>query len=604
MKKSKTRRFDLVDVVMKRRPADKIIVNGQLVNVYSGEIYGCNVAILGDRFAAVDGFDIEDVKGPNTEIIDAQGLYLVPGLVEPHLHSYHSYMSIPNYAEAMLRRGTTSTADGFYGQALIGGVEAVRRMIDDHARTPLKLIFSIPAIAYLQNRELGIDPAPNSLTAEQLHEMLDWPETDGIEEPPYLPIVHKDPVFVELYEMAHERRIPVTGHAAGISIPHLNAYAAAGTISDHEQTTAQGAIEVARRGLKLMMRQGSGAYDVKELTKAITEGKLDPHGFSLCADLAAPEKLFYRGDIDECIRVAVRSGIPPVTAIQMGTLSAAEIYNLQGEIGSIAPGKRADVVFVRDLATFDIVRVMADGEIVVEDNVYLKRMDKTDYPPFMYNTVHLKKPITSESFEVRANTSAVEVRAVHAVDLSLYTDEYFAELPVAGGVVQPDISRDVLRIAMVDRHGKTGNVGNGFIKGFGIRKGAVASSVNAVCENIVVVGANSEDMAIAANHLAKIGGGKVVVVDGEIVAQIELPLLGLLSEDPLDVVVGKFDKAYAELKKLGCTLTSPFATLEFCCACGEIGKLKIFDEGYINAETNERVGLFRSETVEVSLKLA
>jgi adenine deaminase len=504
-------------------------------------------------------------------------------------------MSIPNYAEAMLRHGTTATADGFYGQGLIGGLDAIKLMIEDHARTPLKLIFSIPAIAYLQNRELGIDPAPNSITAEQLYEMLDWPETDGIEEPPYLPIVHQDPVFVKLYEMAHERRIPVTGHAAGISLQHLNAYAAAGTISDHEQTTAQGAIEVARRGIKMMMRQGSGAYDVKELSKAITEGKLDPHAFSLCSDLAAPEKLFYQGDIDECIRVAVRAGIPPIAAIQMGTLSAAQVYRLDGEIGSIAPGKRADVVFVRDLATFDIASVMADGEMVVVDGQYLNRIPETDYPPFMYNTVILKKPVDATSFEVHANTAAVTVRAIKAVDLSLYTDEVFVDLPVERGIVQPDAGADVLRIAMIDRHGKTGNIGNGFVKGFGIRKGAVASSVNAVCENIVVVGASADDMSVAVNHLAKIGGGKVVVVDGKIVAEIELPLLGLLSEDPLGTVVEKFDKAYAELKKLGCTLTSPFATLEFCCACGEIGKLKIFDEGYINAETVERVGLIVSQ---------
>ncbi len=593
MKKSRTSRSHLIDVNLMKCPADKIIYNGKIVNVYTSEIYTCNVAILGDRVAAVDGFDVDSMKGPHTECIDARGMYLVPGLVEPHLHSYHSYMNIPNFAEAMLLHGTTSTADGFYGQGLIGGVEAIKLMIAEIARTPLKLIFSIPTIAYLQNRELGIDPAPNSISEEELLDMLEWPETDGIEEPPYLPIVQKDPVFIRLFEKAHERRIPVTGHASGISLTHLNAYAAAGAVSDHEQTDFQGAIEVARRGLKTLMRQGSGAFDLKELTKALTERKLDPRAFSMCADLASPEKLFYEGDIDECIRVAIRAGVTPVTAIQMATLNAAEVYNLQGEIGSIAPGKRADILFVRDLTEFSIARVIADGETVVDNGVYLPKKIVSKYPAFMYNTVTLKRPVTPNSFDVPAPNNVSEVRVIRAVDLSLYTHEDFATLPIVDGIIQPDVDQDILRIAMIDRHNKTGNIGNGFIKGFRMKRGAVASSVNAVCENIVVVGTNNTDMSIAANYLAKIGGGKVVVADGEIVALIELPLLGLLSEESLEVVVGKFEKAYAALKDLGCNLTAPFSTLEFCCACGEIGKLKIFDEGYMDVDKVERVPLFR-----------
>jgi adenine deaminase len=594
MKKSSTSRRDLIDVVLKKRPATKIVYNGKLVNVHSGEIYCCNVAIFGERIAAVDGFEIEEMRGPETICIDAKGMYLVPGLVEPHLHSYHSYMNMANFAHAMLVHGTTTVADGFYGQGVVGGIEAIKLMIAEIEQTPLKLIFSVPAIAYLQNRELGIDPAPNSVSEDELFEMLNWPNTDGLEEPPYLPIVEKDEVFLRLFERAIEKRIPITGHAAGISIAHLNAYAAAGTISDHEQTDVQGAIEVVRRGLKMLMRQGSGAPNLKELSKAITERKLDPRAFSFCADLAAPEKLYREGDIDECIRVAVRAGIPPIAAIQMGTLNAAEVYNLHGEIGSIAPGKIADILFVRDLCDFDIVKVIAGGEIVAEDGVYLPTVAKSEYPDSMYNTVILKRPITAENFNIYADGNKVDARIIRAADLSLYTNEEFAELNVAGGIVQPDLTRDILRISMVDRHGKTGNVGNGFIKGFQMRKGAIASSVNAVCENIVVIGANNEDMAKAVNHLASIGGGKVVVVDGEIVAQIELPLLGLLSQDPLEVVVQKFEKAYAELKKLGCMLTSPFATLEFCCACGEIGKLKIFDEGYIDTEKGERVDVLRT----------
>ena len=291
--------------------------------------------------------------------------------------------------------------------------------------------------------------------------------------------------------------------------------------------------------------------------------------------------------------MAIKSGISPITAIQMGTLNAAEVYHLQLEIGSIAPGRIADVLFVRDLRDFDIARVIANGEIVVEDGKFLPALKSPKYPDFMYGTVRLKRPVTPGDFNVKAprGRTSVKARVIGAIDLSLYTQEQVATLKVIGGVIQPDQSKDILRIAMIDRHGDTGEIGNGFVNGFKLKKGAVASSVNAVCENIVVVGTNNEDMSFAANHLAEIGGGKVVVAEGKILAQIELPLFGLLSDEPLEKVIRKFDKAYEEIRNLGCQFTSAFSTLEFCCACGEIGKIKIFQGGLIDAEKPEKVNL-------------
>jgi adenine deaminase len=592
MNRPHTRRRELVDVAMGRKPADRILSGGKLVNVITSEIYPADVAIKGDRIAAIG--DVKRCKGPKTDVINAKGAYLVPGLVEPHLHCYHTYINVTHYAKAVLIHGTTAVADGFYGPGIISGVEAVRFMLGEFKQTPLKLIFSAPTLAYLQNRELGISPAPNSISSKELMEMLDWPETLGLEEPPFLPIIEKDKVFLDLFEKAVEKRIAITGHASGIGIPAaLNAYAASGAITDHESTEVLDAVEKARVGIRILMRQGSGAFDLRELSKALTEHRLSSRAFSFSADLAAPEKLFYEGDINECIRVAVRSGVDPVTAIQMGTLNAAEVYNLQLEIGSIAPGRIADVLFVRDLRDFDISRVIANGETVVEDGKFLPVLKSPKYPDYMYGTVKLKRPVTPGDFNLHASKgkSSVKVRVIGAVDLSLYSLEKTATLKVEDGVVQPDQGRDILRISMIDRHGATGEIGNGFVNGFKLKKGAIASSVNAVCENIVVVGTNKEDMAFAANHLAKIGGGKVVVADGKIVAQIELPLFGLLSDEPLERVIKKFDKAYEEIRRLGCQFTSPFSTLEFCCACGEIGKIKIFQGGLIDAEKPEKVSV-------------
>lgn len=591
MNRPHTRRRELIDVAMGRKPADKILSGGKLVNVITSEIYPAEVAIKGDRIAAIG--DVKRCKGPKTEVIDAKGAYLVPGLVEPHLHFYHSYINVTNYAKAVLINGTTAVADGFYGPGIISGVKAVRFMIEEIKRTPLKLIFSVPVLAYLQNRELGVSPAPNSVSPEELMEMLDWPETLGLEEPPFLPITEKDEIFLDLFEKAVEKRIPITGHAAGIDIPSLNAYVAAGAITDHESTEVPDAIEKARVGLKILIRQGSGAFNAKELSKALTEHHLSSRGFSFCADVASAEKLFYEGDINECIRVAIKAGINPVNAIKMGSLNAAEVYNQTLEIGSIAPGRIADVLFVRDLRDFDIARVIANGEIVVEDGKFLPFLESPKYPDYMYGTVKLKRPVTPEDFNIHApkGKTSVKARIIGAADLSLYTQELIDTLEVLDGVVQPNQSRDILRISMIDRHGETWEIGNGFVNGFNLKRGTIASSVNAVCENIVVVGTNTEDMAFAANHLAKIGGGKLVIADGKILAQVELPLCGLVSDEPLDKMIKKFNKAYDEIRKFGCQLTHPFSTLEFCCTCGEIGKIKIFQGGLIDTEKPAKVSV-------------
>lgn len=582
----------LIDVALGNAPADQVIAGGKLVNVLTKEIYPADVAIKGDRIAAVG--DVARCLDSSTKTIDAEGKYLVPGLIEPHLHAYHSYTSVTNVAQALLIHGTTTTADGIYGPSIIGGIDTIRFMIDEYARTPLKLIFVVPVVGYLQNRELGLDPAPNSINAEQMMAMLDWPETVGLEEPPYLPVVQKDPVFMELYRRAIEKGLVITGHAAGIGVPEqLDAYIAAGTTTDHEAVEAEVALAEARSGMRVLMRQGSGAFDLRELSRAITEQQVDTRSFTYCADLASCEKLMHEGDIDECIREAVRAGIDPITAIQMGTLNAAQVYKLDDNIGSISPGRCADVVLVSDLRDFEVESVMAGGELVVSDGKLVAEIAAPEYPEAMYGTVRIHRDLVASDFDAPAPEGAeqVRVRVIGVVDLSLHTKELFETLKVNDGVIQPDPENDVLPIAMIDRHAATGQIGRAFVKGFGLRRGAIASSVNAVCEDIVVIGASKEDMTFAANHIAKIGGGKVAVADGKVLAEVRLPLLGLFSADPLPTIVAEFDQLAASIRELGSAVTHPFSTLEFCGACGEIGKIKISPQGIIDVEKIELVDL-------------
>jgi adenine deaminase len=510
---------------------------------------------------------------------------------------------VTNVAIALLLHGTTTTADGIYGPSIIGGVPVIKSMIEEYDRTPLKLIFVVPVVGYLQNRELGLEPAPNSITADEMMEMLDWPDTIGLEEPPFIPVVQKDPVFLELYRGALERGLVITGHAAGIQVPaQLHAYVAAGTMTDHEATEAHVALEEARAGMRVLMRQGSGAFDLRELSKAITENRADPRFFTYCADLASPEKLAHEGDIDECIREAVRAGIDPITAIQMGTLTAAEVYKLEDNIGSITPGRFADVLLIDDIREFVVGSVVANGEMVVRDGELVAPIDAPEYPEEMYGTVRIHKQLETADFDVPAPAGAESVRAriIGVVDLSLHTNEVIDDLRVEDGVVQPDLARDILPISMIDRHAASGEIGNGFVKGFGLTRGAFASSVNAVCEDILVVGTSKEDMALAANHIASIGGGKVVVADGQVLAEVRLPLLGLFSADPLDKMIEEFGQLGERLKELGSAVTHPFSTLEFCGTCGEIGKIKISPVGLVDVHKIELVDvLLEGELADV-----
>jgi adenine deaminase len=581
-------RRSLIDVALGKVPADLILHDARLVNVATGEIYNAGVAVKGDRIAAVG--DVDYTRGEETELLDGEGRFLTPGLVDGHLHCYHSYLGVGEFVQAMLRHGVTATADGFYGQGIVGGVEAIRFFKQAFEAMPIRLIFLVPTLSYLQNRELGLTPA-NGIDASEMREILDWPGCYGLEEPPFLPIVEKYEEFLDLFDATLERRKVITGHAAGINWRQLQAYVAMGTATDHETVEVGDALAKTRAGIRLLMRQGSGAFDVPELVRAYTEHRIDPRTLAFCADLASPEKLVEQGGVDENIRVAVANGVPPIKALQMATLNVAEVFYAQQDFGIVAPGRYADMLLVDSLPDFSIQRVLVGGRTVVLDGEFVAELPQVHYPSSFYGTVKLPAPIDADELAVRVDSQEeeVEVRVIGVTDGSLETDERRARMTVVDGVVQPDLERDVLQLAMIDRFGKGTGIGVGFVQGFNLRGGAIASSVNAVCENLVVVGTNPTDMAVAVNHLAEIGGGKIVVEDGEVRALVELPLLGLLSEEPLGTVMAKFERAFAAIADLGCELQNPFSQLEFCFACGEIGDIKLSEEGLLLTNPPEKV---------------
>lgn len=584
-------RRDLVKVAVGKERADAIILDGNIVNVHSREIYQGHVAIKSGRIAAVG--DVEYTVGPDTVKIDAAGRYVTPGLVDGHLHSYHSYLGASEFVEAMLSHGVTTTTDGFYGQGIVGGLEAVRFFKETFDRLPIRLLFLVPTLSYLQNRELGLTPA-EAIGIDDMFGMLDWPGCYGLEEPPPLPIVWEWEEFLRLFERTLELGKIVSGHAIGISERELQAYIAMGGYTDHETVKHHDGLLKVRSGMRLLMREGSGCTNVGELVRLWTEHEVDDRALAFCTDVASPEKLVRDGGIDQAIRIAISKGVPPTRAVQMGSLAVAEIFRADHDLGSVAPGRYADIVLVDDLPSFSISDVLFDGKHVVKDGHFVAVLPKISYPSAFYGTVKLPDKVEEADLQVHSPTAEreVQVRALSVTDGSLITKEEIVRLPVKDGIVSGDLDADILPIIMIDRLGKGTGIGHGFVRGFGLRGGAIASSVNAVCENILIIGTNTADMALAANTLASIGGGKVVVVDGEVKALVELPLLGLLAEGPLGQVTQKFAQAFAVIRELGCDLSSPFSTMEFCGACGEIGDLKISEEGLVRTDPPGRVDLF------------
>jgi adenine deaminase len=582
------RRRELIDVAMGRTPADLLIEGGTLVNVSTAELYPADVAVKGNRIAAVG--DVSYAKGPETTVVEAKGMHISPGLVDGHLHQYHSYIGVNAFVEALLSHGVTATADAFYGPGIVGGVPAIRFLKEAFDKMPIRLLFLVPVLSWLQNRELGLTPTPG-ITPEEMLEILDWEGCYGLEEPPYLPVVEHYPEILDLFDETLARRKVITGHAAGISDRQLQAFVAVGACTDHETVTVEDAIAKTRAGMTLFMRHGSGCIDAPELIRAYTEFGIDPRGLGFCADLASPEKLLTEGTIDHAVRIAIQGGVEPVRAIQMATLNVAEVFYAQQDIGSVSAGRYADIVLLNDLESYAIESVIVGGETVYKDGRFIGELPPTEYPESFYGTVTLSKPVTPEDLTFNVDTShdEVEARVIAVTAGSLVTAEKHERLRVTDGRIEADIDRDILLLAMVDRLGKGTGIGLGFVTGFKLKNGAFASTANAVCENIVIVGTNPDDMAVAANHLAAIGGGKVAVVNGEIVASVGLPLLGLHAEEPLEKVTMSFQALFDEIARMGCDLPSPFSQLEFCFACGEIGDIKLSEEGLVRIDPPEKV---------------
>ncbi|MGG1514109.1 adenine deaminase [Paenibacillus oryzisoli] len=571
----------LAKVALGEEPAELVIRNGTLVNVYTGELLpGTDVAIAAGRIALIG--DAEHTIGPQTVVRDAAGMHLVPGLLDGHMHVESTMLSVTEFSKAALAKGTTGIFMDPHEIANVFGSEGVRLMHEEGQGLPLKVFTTFPSCVPATN---DLEDAGASLDVADIEAGLNWEGVIGLGEVMNFPgVVYGDPKMLGEIEATVVRGKAVTGHFPSDDDRMLQAYLASGVTSDHETVTRQQGLHKLRMGMHLMIREGSAWHDVKEVIKVVTEDKVDTSNISLVTDDVSPQTLVDKGHLNHVVRRAIEEGVDPVTAIQMVTINVARYFRLEQDVGSIAPGKCADIVLIEDLRRMEPSTVITDGRVIYDGEQLCVDFPAYVYPDRILNSMNVKRPLTLEDFRLTSRdpgASVTRVNVVGAIENSARTEKRTAELPVRDGLIQPDLAQDVIRLACIDRHHGSGQISLAFTHGFQVKTGAVASTVAHDSHNLIVMGVSEADMALAANELIKLGGGTIVVDGGKVLAQVPLRIAGLMSDKSLPEVVREVTQLDAAWKAIGCPLNAPFMTFSLI-ALPVIPEIRISNRGLVD----------------------
>lgn len=571
----------LVDAALGRISSDLVIKSAKLVNVNTAEIEEhVDIAVKDGRIALVG--DASHCVGKGTKVIKARGGYFAPGLLDAHIHVESSMVTLTQFARAVLPRGTTAVFVDPHEIANVLGLRGIMLLIEEGKKLPLKVFVEIsscvPAAPGLETTgaELGLKEIASAMKLRNvvgLAEVMNFP---GV-------LAGDEKVHRKIAAARNAGKV-VEGHAPGLVGRELAAYISAGVRSDHESFTEKEAVEKLRRGMKLEVREGSAAKNLSTLIKPILKLELDMRHCLLATDDRHPYDLLREGHMDHVVRRAIEEGVDPIKAIQMATINTADHFGIS-DIGDLSPGKIADILVVEDLEKFEVKKVFANGRLVAENGKLRLTLRQRAYPKFVKNSVRLKKKITTSDFVVKSPLALgrVNVRVIGVVEGEIVTEHKILSLKVKNGEVMPDLARDVMRVAVFERHRRTGNIGLGFVRGFGMKRGALASSVGHDAHNITVVGVDPEDMAVAVNEVVRCGGGQVAVLKGSPIAKVELPIAGLMSDRSVQTVSTQLEMLHRVAKRCGVKLKSPFMAMSFL-PLVVIPRLRITDKGLVDVE--------------------
>ena len=554
-------------------PADTVLRGGKVLNVYSGRIHRSDIAISGSRIAYLG--DVEHTIGPMTEIVDCSGKFLLPGFIDTHIHLGGSQLTIQRLAEVLVPHGTTALCTDFYEISTIGGLGAVLGELEAARGSGLDILLSpfvaaVLGIGHFGNLErFSYDDLVTLLDHEDCVELREWNCWAA-----WLPLEGQERV----YQKALERNLAIGGHLEGLSGPNLQASVALGTASEHEAVSLSEAMERWNLGVYVQIRGGSAARDFDDLLPAITEAGLPADQFCFCTDEQELASMAENGHIDRLVRRAIREGVAPIDAIKIATLNAARSIGIEQDYGSLLPGRYASIVAVENLSTLPISMVWNRGKLSAQDGQYLLEPEMASYTGESIDHMHVDDPIGPSDFLLDVADGTATMRVIGIRPGKLITDEVHEEIETRAGRLHG--TAGLAKISVIDRHlgGKERAVA--LIRGFDIKHGAVAATVNPGMMNLMTVGVSEKDMALAARTVVEMGGGIAVAVDGEVVSSVSLPIYGILSDRPSSEVVEKciaIEHAIAE--RMGSPFEGLLSAAGFACLAVSIPSLKITSRG-------------------------
>lgn len=540
-------------------PAEKVIRGGMLVNVMSSEIYPADIAVYKDMIAAVG--DVEPYIGPDTEVIDATGKYLVPGLIDGHIHSECSKLSITSYAKAVVPHGTTSMISGLDEYISVSNLEGLQEIFAEIKQSPLKVFWGAPYKTPYTVPQSTVSFNFN----KDVHEMVQkWPECYGVWETVTEFVQEEDEDTLGAIAEAYKNNLPVFGCAPMARGTKLNGYLCSGVRLDHESYDHEEVVEKMRKGMHMLIRESCVTHFLAENIRAVTE--VNPafaRRVSFCTDDVTATDILSKGHLDHVVRLAIQAGVDPMTAIQMATINSAEAYRIDHLVGSICPGRIADILFVDNLEEFTVAKVMTNGQMVAENHHISYELKAPARSPIFKGQLKCKMT-TKEDFEYK-----VPIQNGKAKVLSMDVKGPFVrkrrdvELKVVNGVIQPDTQQDVIMVSVLERFGKNGNKSLAFCSGWKLKNGAMASTCAPDDNNLVVMGSSAEDMSIAVNHLIEQGGGQVVVENGKVIEFLPLPVGGIVSDEEPEVIAELEKKIDEAARRIGSDLPNPMMYMFF-----------------------------------------
>jgi adenine deaminase len=576
-------RQELMRVALGEAEADLAIVNGSVVNVYTGEIEKASVLIKGERIAYV-GQDAEKSIGSKTSVIDAAGRTLIPGFIDGHTHVDVLY-SISELLRFALQGGTTTIITETCTIATALGYEGIIHFLNSVRRQPVKLFITAPPM-------VTISPVTeeHAIGVRELRRLFRYPEIIGLGECYWGDVVGGNQRVLDLIAETIKLGGKVDGHSAGATGKKLQAYVASGISSCHEPTNAAEVLERLKLGLFILIREGEVRREL-EAVAPIKDSGIALNRLAISTDGVGPDQLVSKGYMEVVVQKAIDLGFDPVLAVQMATINVAQHFSLDDVIGGIAPGKYADIVILPNLKTIKAEYVISNGRVVAQNGRALVPPRKHRYPQSLYNSLRLDRDFSADDFAipVEGGRKEAKVRLMDQVT-NLLVREEFIDMPVADGQLKPDVAKDILKVAAIERSFGTGRSFIGLIRGIGLKRGAIATSAVWDCGDIMAVGANEADMARAVNRIKELGGGTVVCAGGKIVAEIALPVAGEISTEPMEAIAGKLERIQRAAEELGAKSTDIRLTMSVL-PTPAIPFLRICESGLFNLRENRFVDL-------------